>query len=71
MSKSTALDIEAIRDIAERELCPYAGRHCLGTIFAVGQSFMAFDLADQHVTTVPKMQAAVAALSGPGAAHAG
>ncbi|UGB28683.1 hypothetical protein LPC10_25420 (plasmid) [Methylorubrum sp. B1-46] len=63
---STArIEIEAVREIADRELSPYDGRERTGTIFQMGRSFLAFDLTDTHVTTAPTVRLAMAALRRP------
>jgi hypothetical protein len=56
------IQIDAVREIADRELSPYDGRERTGTIFQMGRAFLAFDLADAHVTTAPTMRDAVQAL---------
>lgn len=60
--KATLIQIEAVREIADRELSPYDGRERTGTIFQMSRAFLAFDLADTHVTTAPNVRLAMQAL---------
>lgn len=59
---TTRIEIEAVREIADRELSPYDGRERTGTIFQMGRAFLAFDLTDEHVTTAPTVRLAMQAL---------
>lgn len=59
---ATRIEIEAVREIADRELSPYDGRERTGTIFQMGRSFLAFDLTDEHVTTTATIRDAMQAL---------
>ena len=56
------IEIEAVREIADRELSPYSGRERLGTVLQLGRSYMVFDLTDEHVTTAPTIRDAMQAL---------
>lgn len=59
----TKLDIEAVREIAEREFMVHDGRTFVGSILRLGKrTFAVFDGEDRHVITTGQLREATRSL---------